>query len=218
MDDETYVRRRRWSLVAKRSVVEEALKSGNVIGTAKRHGIQAQQIYRWRERLEERQGPATFLALSVASAPVSACPAPVLHCTRTASPTPFAPNQAEVVIRVALAKHEVSGKTKAVAYAPGYGRINMDSHGVFHRLRPVTSVVHRTLDRAAKLHDSVARRDSRQLRIVAGGYKRQGARACSSASSRAMSSKSKSVLMVTSLSNHREPADGRERASARGCR
>jgi hypothetical protein len=29
-------------------------------------------------------------------------------------------------IRVALAKHEVSGKTKAVAYAPGYGRINMD--------------------------------------------------------------------------------------------
>ncbi|OYW67106.1 MAG: hypothetical protein B7Z40_08710 [Bosea sp. 12-68-7] len=29
-------------------------------------------------------------------------------------------------IRVALAKHEVSGKPKAVAYAPGYGRINMD--------------------------------------------------------------------------------------------
>lgn len=28
-------------------------------------------------------------------------------------------------IRVTLAKHEVSGKAKAIAYAPGYGRINM---------------------------------------------------------------------------------------------
>lgn len=28
-------------------------------------------------------------------------------------------------IRVALAKHEVSGNAKAIAYAPGYGRINM---------------------------------------------------------------------------------------------
>ncbi len=78
MDDETYVRRRRWSLEEKRAVLEEALASGNVIATAKRHGIQAQQIYRWRERLDDRQGPATFLALSVASEPVTACPAPVL--------------------------------------------------------------------------------------------------------------------------------------------
>ena len=53
MDDETYVQRRRWSLKDKRAVVQEALTSGNVIGTAKRHGIQAQQIYRWRERLDE---------------------------------------------------------------------------------------------------------------------------------------------------------------------
>jgi transposase len=78
VEDETYVRRRRWSLVEKRAVVEEAQTSGNVIGTAKRHGIQAQQIYRWRERLDERQGPATFLALSVASEATTACPAPVL--------------------------------------------------------------------------------------------------------------------------------------------
>lgn len=28
-------------------------------------------------------------------------------------------------IRVALAKHEVSGKARSIAYAPGYGRINM---------------------------------------------------------------------------------------------
>lgn len=78
MEDETYVRRRRWSLVEKRAVVEEALTSGNVIGTAKRHGIQTQQIYRWRERLDERQGPATFLALSVAPEATTACPARVL--------------------------------------------------------------------------------------------------------------------------------------------
>lgn len=48
MDDGTYVRRRRWSSEEKRAVVTEALSSGNVIATAKRHGIQAQQIYRWR--------------------------------------------------------------------------------------------------------------------------------------------------------------------------
>ncbi|QPC95864.1 transposase (plasmid) [Mesorhizobium sp. INR15] len=78
VEDETYVRRRRWSSQEKRAVVEEALKSGNVVGTAKRHGIQAQQIYRWRERLEERQEPATFLALSVAPEPVTPSPAPVL--------------------------------------------------------------------------------------------------------------------------------------------
>ena len=66
MEGETYVRRRRWSAQEKRAVVTEALASGNVIGTAKRHGIQAQQIYRWRERLEAQQAPAAFLPLSVA--------------------------------------------------------------------------------------------------------------------------------------------------------
>lgn len=66
MDDGTYVRRRRWSVEEKRAVVTEALSSGNVIATAKRHGIQAQQIYRWRERLEERQGQTAFLPVSVA--------------------------------------------------------------------------------------------------------------------------------------------------------
>ena len=56
MDDATYVRRRRWSPQEKRAVVTESVTSGNVIATAKRHGIQAQQIYRWRERLEARPG------------------------------------------------------------------------------------------------------------------------------------------------------------------
>lgn len=78
MDDETYVRRRRWSVEEKRAVVTEALSSGNVISTAKRHGIQAQQIYRWRERLDERQSSAAFLAVSIAPDHVPHSPAPVL--------------------------------------------------------------------------------------------------------------------------------------------
>ncbi|HEY5778884.1 MAG TPA: transposase [Terrimicrobiaceae bacterium] len=78
MDDETYVRRRRWSMEEKRAVVTEALSSGNVIATAKRHGIQAQQIYRWRERLDERQNPTAFLPVSIAPDSVPLSPTPVL--------------------------------------------------------------------------------------------------------------------------------------------
>jgi transposase len=78
VDDETYVRRRRWSVEEKRAVVDEALSSGNVIATAKRHRLQAQQIYRWRERLDERQSPAAFLAVSIARDHVPRAPAPLL--------------------------------------------------------------------------------------------------------------------------------------------
>lgn len=78
MDDETYVRRRRWSVEEKRAVVTEALSSGNVIATAKRHSIQAQQIYRWRERLDERQSPTAFLPVSIAPDSVPLNPTPVL--------------------------------------------------------------------------------------------------------------------------------------------
>lgn len=74
---ETYVRRRRWSWAEKRAVVEEAAASGNVIGTAKRHGIQAQQIYRWRERFAERLDPPGFAAVSVVGDPPKALPAPM---------------------------------------------------------------------------------------------------------------------------------------------
>ena len=77
MDDATYVRRRRWSVQEKRAVVTEAQASGNVIATAKRYGIQAQQIYRWRERLEARPAPAAFLAVAVASDPEPSGPAPL---------------------------------------------------------------------------------------------------------------------------------------------
>ena len=78
MDDGTYVRRRRWSVEEKRAIVTEALSSGNVIATAKRHGIQAQQIYRWRELLDERQGQTAFLPVSVAPDSVPPGPTPVL--------------------------------------------------------------------------------------------------------------------------------------------
>lgn len=74
--EETYVRRRRWSWAEKRAVVEEAAASGNVVGTAKRHGIQAQQIYRWRDRLSERMEPPGFAAVSIADPP-KALPAPM---------------------------------------------------------------------------------------------------------------------------------------------
>ena len=75
--DEEYVRRRRWSRDEKRAIVEEAARSGNVIGTAKRHGIQAQQVYRWRERLFGPAEPAGFVAVSVVADPSAALPAPM---------------------------------------------------------------------------------------------------------------------------------------------
>lgn len=75
--DEEYVRRRRWNRDEKRAIVEEASASGNVIGTAKRHGIQAQQIYRWRERLFGPTESAGFVAVSVVADPPAALPAPM---------------------------------------------------------------------------------------------------------------------------------------------
>ncbi|MCA0316430.1 MAG: transposase [Proteobacteria bacterium] len=65
MESETYVRRRHWTLAEKRSVVEEAATSGNVAATAKRYGLQTQQIYRWRERLDRAAAPASFLPVTV---------------------------------------------------------------------------------------------------------------------------------------------------------
>ena len=75
--DEEYVRRRRWSRDEKRAIVNEAATSGNVTCTAKLHGIQAQQIYRWRDRLFGPAEPAGFIAVSVVGDPSPALPAPV---------------------------------------------------------------------------------------------------------------------------------------------
>ncbi len=77
MDDETYVLRRRWSVEEKRAIVTEAFSSGNVIATAKRHGIQAHQIYRWRERFEWRKPVSAFLPVSILPGKEADHPAPV---------------------------------------------------------------------------------------------------------------------------------------------
>ena len=90
MGDETYVRRRHWNWEEKRAVVEEAASSGNVIATAKRHGIQAQQIYRWRDRLLGRRVPPEFAAVSIVSDPPAALPAPVPDIDRSDGDTALA--------------------------------------------------------------------------------------------------------------------------------
>lgn len=87
--DEEYVRRRAWSADEKRAIVEEAAASGNVTGTAKRHGIQAQQIYRWRDRLFGPNEPVGFAPVSVVADPPMALPAPVPEeCCRDEAPAP----------------------------------------------------------------------------------------------------------------------------------
>jgi transposase len=67
LSDEVYVRRRRWSAAEKQRIVTEADTFGNVIATAKRYGIQAQQIYRWRERIGPVDWTAGFMPIAVAS-------------------------------------------------------------------------------------------------------------------------------------------------------
>jgi transposase len=100
--DETYVRRRHWSWDEKRAVVEEAASSGNVIATAKRHGIQAQQIYRWRDRLLGRRVPPEFAAVSIVSDPPAALPAPVPDIDRLDGATALAAMPEDHRIEIAI--------------------------------------------------------------------------------------------------------------------
>ncbi|POR40310.1 transposase [Methylobacterium sp. V23] len=101
MDDATYVRRRCWTPQEKRAVVTESLSGGNVIATAKRHGIQVQQIYRGRERLEALPVPDAFLAVAVASDPEPPSPTPVLDGRsrdRDPAPRPERSPRVEIVV------------------------------------------------------------------------------------------------------------------------
>lgn len=98
MDDGTYVRRRRWSAEEKCAVVAEALSSGNVIATAKRHGIQAQQIYRWRERLGQRQVQTAFLPVSIAPDSRPPDPTPVLDQDHSPAAMPDRLPRVEIVL------------------------------------------------------------------------------------------------------------------------
>jgi transposase len=100
--DETYVRRRHWNWEEKRAVVEEAASSGNVIATAKRHGIQAQQIYRWRDRLLGRRVPQEFAAVSIVSDPLAALPAPVPDIDRPDGATALAAMPEDHRIEIAI--------------------------------------------------------------------------------------------------------------------
>ena len=102
MGDETYVRRRHWNWDEKRAVVEEAATSGNVIATAKRHGIQAQQIYRWRDRLLGRRVPPEFAAVSIVSDPPAALPAPVPDIDRLDGATALAAMPEDHRIEIAI--------------------------------------------------------------------------------------------------------------------
>jgi hypothetical protein len=56
--------RRRVSRREKRAIVDEPAASGNVISTAKRHRIQAHQIYRWRELQVGPNEPVEFVSVS----------------------------------------------------------------------------------------------------------------------------------------------------------
>ena len=100
--DEEYVRRRRWSDDEKRAIIEEAYASGNVTGTAKRHGIQAQQIYRSRERLFGPNEPVGFVPVSIAADRSLGLPAPVLegYC-RDEAPAPVLDGTADRIEIVA---------------------------------------------------------------------------------------------------------------------
>lgn len=102
MGDETYVRRRHWNWAEKRAVVEEAATSGNVIATAKRHGVQAQQIYCWRDRLVGRRVLPEFAAVSIVPDPPAALPAPAPDIDRRDGGTALAPAPERHWIKIAI--------------------------------------------------------------------------------------------------------------------
>jgi transposase len=73
--------RRRWSLDQKRALVAETLEPGaSVSGVARRHGINPNMLFAWRQRFRE-QGPggaAETPALGFAEVALSDRPAPAL--------------------------------------------------------------------------------------------------------------------------------------------
>lgn len=57
--------------------METSGSAGSTLSGNQHHGIQAQQIYRWRERLAARPACGAFLAVAVASDPGPSSPAPL---------------------------------------------------------------------------------------------------------------------------------------------
>lgn len=109
MTEEVYVRRRRWSAAEKQRIITEAETSGSVIATAKRYGVQAQQIYRWRERVGQEDGAAGFMPIAVAaSGSVIPDPASVLDRDDEGEDPALVPDLAKRIDITLRAGHRLS--------------------------------------------------------------------------------------------------------------
>lgn len=146
-------------------IIEEAAASGNVTGTAKRHGIQAQQIYHWRERLFGPSEPAGFLPVSIAADPSLCLPAPVLEgdC-RDEAPAPVLDGTADRIEIVAANGVTVQlPPGSAVPLVVACGNRGGELRGCPHGLRRCPSV---WIDDSATVH----------LAADVAGWARQGRR------------------------------------------
>jgi transposase len=75
----SFPRRRRWSKAEKERIVAAAMEPGAVMSAVAREaGIQASQLFRWRQQLQGLPRPAS-LALEVPTdaAPIAALPSPL---------------------------------------------------------------------------------------------------------------------------------------------
>ena len=61
-----YVKRRSWNSDEKRGIVAESFNDG-VAAVARRHGLQAHQIYYWRQKMSGGVGAPGFLKVEVSS-------------------------------------------------------------------------------------------------------------------------------------------------------
>src|SRR6266540_1357418 len=76
--------RRRWSKAEKERIVAAAMEPGAVVSAVAREaGIQASQLFRWRQQLHGSPGPASLaLEVTTDAASIAHCP---LHCRRVSS-------------------------------------------------------------------------------------------------------------------------------------
>ena len=93
---EAGARRRRWSLKAKRQLVAETLEPGASVSiVARRHDVNANQLFKWRHELASMTGTDTKLV------PVAVVKEPaVAPALPSASPMPVVPRPARIEIAV----------------------------------------------------------------------------------------------------------------------
>jgi transposase len=72
-------RRRRWSKAEKERIVAAAMEPGAVVSAVAREaGIQASQLFRWRQQLHGSPGPASLaLEVTTDAAPIAALSSPL---------------------------------------------------------------------------------------------------------------------------------------------